>query len=165
MEFTTIDFCKICGILFFIMMAWYFAFVVFKTNKDFLVSIVQKDENPTSLDDLKSIFGSTTLKEGFSGKSGLNSLSDTEEKIKKQLNQLIAKYNLNDDGKQDIRKKITSILEKRTKILLLSGVDSMMNTDDPSGPALFKHIHEGSKYLLNLWKKQVDKLDSSSSVW
>ena len=147
------------------MMAWYFAFVVFKTNKDFLSSIVHEPENPSSLDDMKSLFGTSLKevlggsKEGFTGEKGDTELSNTEEYLKKQLNQLIKKYNLDESGNKDKRQKITSILEKRTKVLLLSGVDSMMNIRDVFSPAVFKHVHEGSKYLLNLWKKQVDKID------
>jgi hypothetical protein len=158
MEFTTIDFCKICGIIFFIMMAWYFAFVVFKTNKDFLSSIVHEPENPSSLDDIKSLFG-TSLKEGFSGEKGTTTLSNIEEKLKKQLSILTKEYNLDEEGNKDKRKLITSILEKRIKVILLQGVDTMTKHDQVFNPAIFKHSHEGAKYLLNIWNKQVEKLN------
>ena len=163
MEFSIIEFSKICGILFFIMVAWYFAFVVFKTNKDFLSSIVHQEENPTSLSDFNSLFGTSLKefvgKEGFVGKKGASRLSNEEEKLTKILNKTIAEYNLDDDGKKDTRTKITSILEKRTKLILLLGVGSMVKNNHPLEPAAFKHAHEGAKYILALWKKQTEKLD------
>ena len=36
-----VEFGKICGILFFVVMCWYFVFVVFKTNKDYLQYIIK----------------------------------------------------------------------------------------------------------------------------
>jgi hypothetical protein len=39
------EFAKICGILFFIFMFWYFIYVVFKSNNEFLYSLISID-NP-----------------------------------------------------------------------------------------------------------------------
>ena len=36
---------KICGILFFVVMCWYFVFVVFKTNKEYLKSLAGMNNN------------------------------------------------------------------------------------------------------------------------
>lgn len=157
------------------MIAWYFAFVVFKTNKDFLSSIVHEAENPSSLDDMKSLFGTSLTegftggnKEGFTGEKGDNELSNIEEKQSKYLSNLIKKLNLDESGSKDKRKKITRILEKKVKVLNGYGVFMATAQDTVSQKAgreiidNLRKAHENTKYFLDLWNKQVDKIDGGS---
>ena len=55
--------CKLAGVIFFIVMCWYFVFVVFKTNSEFLRSVVYNSKS----DDFVSPGLSQGLVEGFSG--------------------------------------------------------------------------------------------------
>ena len=84
MELTLVDFYKICGIFFLICMCWYFVFVVFKTNKDFIMSVTQPEEKTSSLDSLKLLFGSDSLIEGF--KEGMT--GEQEEKQHQDLEKM-----------------------------------------------------------------------------
>ena len=157
------------------MMAWYFAFVVFKTNKDFLSSIVHEAENPSSLDDMKSLFGTSLTegftggnKEGFTGENGDNYLSNLEEKTNKQLSAMIKVLNLDESGSKDRRKKITRILEKKVKVLNAYGIYYTIAFDTVHQKAgqefvdNMKKAHENTKYFLEKWNKQVDKIDGGS---
>ena len=157
------------------MMAWYFAFVVFKTNKDFLSSIVHEAENPSSLDDMKSLFGTSLTegftggnKEGFTNENGDNALSNIEEQTNKYLSNIIKTLNLDESGSKDRRKKITRILEKKVKVLNGYGVylATVFDTaNQKAGQEIIDNMrkaHENTKYFLELWNKQVDKIDGGS---
>tara|TARA_B100001250_G_C19426340_1_gene625507 strand:- start:63 stop:602 length:540 start_codon:yes stop_codon:yes gene_type:complete len=74
---TLVDFYKICGIFFLIGMCWYFVFVVFKTNKDFLYSVTKPVDNSSSLNNLKTLFGSEGLIEAF--KEGMDEKTRAEQ--------------------------------------------------------------------------------------
>jgi hypothetical protein len=122
MELTSVDFYKICGIFFLIGMCWYFVFVVFKTNKDFLYSISKPKDNTSSLDDLKSLFGSNSLIEGF--KEGMKGEQDEErnkfeiqlEKETKAMEFIDNFVHLGENGKASNRKLILKILKQRREL-------------------------------------------------
>ena len=141
-------------------------------------SIVHEAENPSSLDDMKSLFGTSLTegftggnKEGFTGESGDNALSNNEELQTKYLSHIIKTLNLDESGSKDRRKKITNILEKKVKVLNGYGV-YLATVYDTANQKVGREIvdsmrkaHENTKYFLELWNKQVDKIDGGSGYW
>ena len=63
---TLVEFLKLLGILFFIGMCWYFVYVVFDTNKGFLLSIKDEvDATDPEINFKKMMGGFFKEKEGF----------------------------------------------------------------------------------------------------
>ena len=127
MELTLVDFYKICGILFFIVMCWYFVFVVFKTNKDLLNSLVHESDEPSSLEYVKKMFGNDSLVEGF--KEGMSNTDKLKEyyanKLEKEKKQLIGinrTLHIDDDGKEEIRNLIMQVVKQRRELWQKYGV-------------------------------------------
>tara|TARA_X000000368_G_scaffold163414_1_gene128798 strand:+ start:246 stop:695 length:450 start_codon:yes stop_codon:yes gene_type:complete len=103
-----VDLCKICGILFFVVMCWYFIFVVFKTNKDYL----------------RSLAGMNVI-EGFNDDQNTkleNDISNVESLIKS----FREKMGLAEGGKEEQRKLIVDYLVKSIKKLKLSIVENLV---------------------------------------
>lgn len=136
--------CKLAGVIFFIVMCWYFVFVVFKTNSEFLRSVVYNSKS----DDFVSPGLSQGLVEGFSGiREGFegDELTALENKLE-SLNTFIAslkkKIQLDDDGKSEQLELLKNILKKQIEyyeIAIISGL-----TTDP------KALHEEqSKKIVN----------------
>ena len=98
-----VEFGKICGILFFVVMCWYFIFVVFKTNKDYLRSLAGMDD----------------VVEGFSDDQNTkieNAINEFDGMIKNMRENL----GLGEGGKEEQRKLITDYLEKIIRGLKLA---------------------------------------------
>ena len=94
-----VDFCKICGIIFFICMFWYFIYVVFKSNNDYLKSLVGLNKK---------------VVEGFEGDALIRLETDSDSvdsKIKRTLDVL----QLSENGKEDQRKLCLSLIEKKQR--------------------------------------------------
>ena len=98
-----VEFGKICGILFFVVMCWYFIFVVFKTNKDYLRSLVGMDD----------------VVEGFSDDQNTK-LENSINQLDGQLKNMREYLGLGEGGKEEQRKLILDYLQKGIRILKLA---------------------------------------------
>ena len=115
-----VDFGKICGILFFVVMCWYFIFVVFKTNKDYLRSLAGMD-----------------VVEGFSDDQNTkleNRLTYFDAEIKKVRDEM----GLGEGGKEEQRKLILDYFEKSLRMFKLYLIN--MKTAEATNPKMAKMI-------------------------
>ena len=163
MELTLVDFYKICGIFFLIGMCWYFVFVVFKTNKDFLISITQPVENPSALDNLQSLFGKNSLIEGF--KEGMTGeeeeklkqkLERTLEQEKKSLEKLNNYVHLGENGKASTRKLILKIIKQRRDAYRKYGYYAGITQNKPDELATIIKLREFYEKLPEEYEKEMD---------
>ena len=102
-----VDLCKICGILFFVVMCWYFIFVIFKTNKDYLRSLAGMD-----------------VIEGFNDDQNTKLENDivNKESIIKSFREKLGLY---EGGREEQRKSIVDFLEKTIKAGKLDIIENL----------------------------------------
>ena len=113
-----VDLCKICGILFFVVMCWYFIFVVFKTNKDYLRSLAGMD-----------------VVEGFSDDQNTK-LENNIQSIESLIKSFREKMGLAEGGKEEQRKLIVDYLVKSIKKLKLSIVENLVGINPDKNKVL-----------------------------
>tara|TARA_Y100001935_G_C17119734_1_gene415099 strand:- start:151 stop:627 length:477 start_codon:yes stop_codon:yes gene_type:complete len=139
-----VEFGKICGILFFVVMCWYFIFVVFKTNKDYL----------------RSLAGMDNVVEGFSDDQNTrleNSINQMDGAIKFIREQL----GVGEGGKEEQRKLITDYLEKGLRMMKLSliQVTAQVGTLSPKdGPKMFEALDKNRETYVKNIKEYEDAL-------
>ena len=123
---------KICGILFFVVMCWYFIFVVFKTNKDYLRSLAGMD-----------------VVEGFSDDvaTRLENTNNQLDGLIKQFKEILA---LAEGGKEEQRKLILDFFEKSIKLskLMFINASYSIGASDPNNkPQMASLEKDQEKYL------------------
>jgi len=105
-----VEICKICGILFFMFMFWYFIFVVFKSNNEFLKSLVGLNKN---------------VVEGFTGDALTkleNMLAFQETVLKRTLETL----QLSEKGDEEQRRLCLNILKTAQRSVNLQITQAML---------------------------------------
>jgi hypothetical protein len=146
-----VDLCKLFGILFFIIMCWYFIFVVFKTNTEFLKSVVSSSDV-----------------EGFEGKQ-LTELENFELDALDRVEKLEKTLQLDDDGKTEQRDLIISIIKNRKRLMSL---ELVAKTAGPLHPGTIPEM-KSIKAIVDVFEHALEIIESggggekeeSSSGW
>ena len=137
---------KMCGILFFMFMFWYFIYVVFKSNNEFLSSLIGINEK---------------VVENFSS-SQLTDLENIEKQTESKLKSILATLQLDEDGKSENVELLKRILEKKLKLAKLQVSNIGINS---------KNLNNSSNILsdVKLLEKALEWFDTkgedSSSGW
>jgi hypothetical protein len=112
--------CKLVGVIFFIVMCWYFVFIVFKTNTEFLKSVVSSSNSDME--------GFTSMREGFEG----DKLTALENKLvlwEEMVVQHKKMLQLDDDGKPEKLELLKNILKNQIEFYEM-GIILGIATDD-----------------------------------
>jgi len=107
------EICKICGILFFISLFWYFIFVVFKSNNEFLKSLVGLNKNNV---------------ENFEP-SEVTKFENEEKKIDNLIASKQKAIAVGEGTKSEHRELMKRIIEKKIKMMKMASVHSAATLD------------------------------------
>ena len=138
--------CKLAGVIFFIVMCWYFVFVVFKTNSEFLRSVVYNSKS----DDFVSqglVEGFSGIREGFEGDE-LTTIENELEASKGGIVFMKKRLQLDDDGKPEQLELLKNIIKNKIELgelsmMLMASYDSTL-TGNPDGQ---KKIIDAQAYI------------------
>ena len=127
--------CKLVGVIFFIVMCWYFVFVVFKTNTEFLKSVVSSSD----------MEGFTSMREGFEG-DALTALENKLERLKGEIVHHKKNLQLDDDGKPEQLELLKNILKGNIEAVEL-GIMNMVTTEPNINNDMQKMLIDARAYL------------------
>ena len=137
---------KMCGILFFMFMFWYFIYVVFKSNNEFLSSLIGINEK---------------VVENFSS-SQLTDLENIEKETESKLKSILATLQLDEDGKSENVELLKRILEKKLKLAKLQVSNIGINSKNLNNSS---NILSDVKFLEKALEWFDTKGEDSSSGW
>ena len=137
---------KMCGILFFMFMFWYFIYVVFKSNNEFLSSLIGINEK---------------VVENFSS-SQLTDLENIEKQTESKLKSILATLQLDEDGKSENVELLKRILEKKLKLAKLQVSNIGINSKNLNNSS---NILSDVKFLEKALEWFDTKGEDSSSGW
>ena len=132
--------CKLAGVIFFIVMCWYFVFVVFKTNSEFLRSVVYKSKSNDFVSPGLSqglVEGFSGIREGFEGDE-LTALENKLEQLKGGIVHMKKRLQLDDDGKSEQLELLKNILKNKIvmfelQIMAMASVENANTTEGQKG--------------------------------
>tara|TARA_Y100001970_G_scaffold63485_1_gene81310 strand:- start:1321 stop:1755 length:435 start_codon:yes stop_codon:yes gene_type:complete len=137
---------KMCGILFFMFMFWYFIYVVFKSNNEFLSSLIGINEK---------------VVENFSS-SQLTDLENIEKQTESKLKSILATLQLDEDGKSENVELLKRILEKKLRLAKLQVSNIGINSKNLNNSS---NILSDVKFLEKALEWFDTKGEDSSSGW